>query len=96
MNAALTARLPDDDSTASSDIWDLQYQRPIPTIDKDEVLVKTSYVALNPYDWKGVKHRFALTGEKRVMGRDGSGVVWQTGSDVKRLRRGDRVSKSPR
>ncbi len=87
---ALTARLP---CLEKKDVWEVESQWILPVLGVDEVLVKNSYVALNPYDWKAIKYRFALKEEKTVMGRDGSGIVWRTGSEVERLKRGDRVSQ---
>ncbi|KAK4686738.1 hypothetical protein P7C73_g3386, partial [Tremellales sp. Uapishka_1] len=56
-----------------------------------EVLVRTAYVALNPYDWQGVKYGFTLAKEERVLGRDGAGIVESIGQDVTRFAVGDRV-----
>jgi hypothetical protein len=66
---------------------------PIPTIEDDRVLVKAHHVALNPYDWKGVRYKFALKEVAAVMGRDGSGVVVSVGDKVKLFEPGDRVCR---
>ncbi|KAI1798192.1 GroES-like protein [Ganoderma leucocontextum] len=55
--------------------------RPIPIIDDDEVLVKTSAVALNNSDWKGT-----------IPGWDVSGEIVQVGKDVAARKVGERVA----
>ncbi len=64
---------------------------PVPTLDKDEILIRTTAVTLNPTDWKHV----AFIAEPGVtVGCDFAGIVEQLGSDVKNasLKKGDRVA----
>ncbi|KAJ4298205.1 hypothetical protein N0V90_006104 [Kalmusia sp. IMI 367209] len=53
----------------------------------DEVLVKTIAVALNPTDWKHVGYGIISA----TVGCDFSGIVQDVGSEVTRLKKGDRV-----
>lgn len=64
----------------------------LPALKPDGVLVKTYHVALNPYDWKGVRYNFALKTAPAVLGRDGSGIVVAVGESVSEYKAGDRVS----
>ncbi|KAL1407873.1 hypothetical protein Q8F55_007309 [Vanrija albida] len=84
---ALLAALP----KPEIDPWTWTEDHPHPDVGTDEVLIETHYVALNPVDWKGVKYRFGLTPEPKVMGRDGSGIVVAVGDGVTDLAAGDRV-----
>lgn len=86
---ALLAQIPKDDLKA----WSLVTAYPVPSLGPDQVLIKTSHVGLNPYDWQGVAFRFAIGPEAKVMGRDGAGVVVAKGSDVTRYDVGDRVGR---
>jgi hypothetical protein len=77
-----------------SEPWSLHRNHQPPTVGEDEVLVRNSYVGLNPFDWKGVKHRFSLKDLPSVLGRDGSGIIVSVGPAVTGLKQGDRVSRS--
>lgn len=65
-------------------------QVPVPTLDRDEILVRTTAVTLNPTDWK---HIAFLSPPGVGVGCDFAGVVEQLGPDVKNstLKKGDRV-----
>lgn len=87
---ALLARLaPHGQST-----WQIAETHPTPTLGPGQVLVHTTHVALNPFDWQGVAFRYNVGPEAKVMGRDGSGVVVSIGDGVTRFKSGDRVSPS--
>ncbi|KAF9895251.1 hypothetical protein FE257_000153 [Aspergillus nanangensis] len=63
--------------------------RPIPTLRDDYILVKTVSVALNPTDWKHIKH---LAPPGSLIGCDYSGIVEAVGKDVQKpFKKGDRV-----
>ncbi|KIW01275.1 uncharacterized protein PV09_07314 [Verruconis gallopava] len=64
--------------------------RPIPKPRPDQILVKPSYVALNPTDWKHVEFNLAAPG--CISGCDYSGVVEEVGSAVtKSFKKGDKI-----
>lgn len=66
--------------------------RPVPK--PNEVLVEVRYAGVNPVDWKirsGYLKDFMPVPLPYIPGIDFSGVVSETGSDVKRLRRGQAV-----
>ena len=85
---ALLTRLPDDGASA----WSYTLQHTIPVPSATEILVKTSHVGLNPFDWQAVAYKFGVTKVAKVIGRDGSGVVAEVGSEVQEFKVGDRVS----
>jgi hypothetical protein len=85
---ALLARIP----TKGQTPWQLADSHPIPPVGPDQVLIRTLYVGLNPFDWQAVEYRFGIGHEAKAMGRDGAGVVVEMGSAVKRFKVGDRVS----
>ncbi|KAJ3159330.1 hypothetical protein HK101_001104 [Irineochytrium annulatum] len=62
----------------------------IPKIEKNEVLIKVSHAALNPTDWKHVEYK--LAGPGKVVGCDVAGTIVEVGSDVTRVKVGDRVA----
>jgi len=62
----------------------------IPKYDADEVLVKVHSAAQNPTDWKSLEYGFS--GEGCVPGCDYAGVVQEVGSNVKKVKQGDRVA----
>jgi len=62
---------------------------PVPTIDDDEVLVKTTALAQNPTDWKHVQF---VTNPGTIVGVDYAGVIAKVGKDVTTLAVGDRVA----
>jgi hypothetical protein len=80
--------------SSASEPWSLHRNHHLPTLGEDEVLVRNSYVGLNPFDWKGAKHRFSLKDLPSVLGRDGSGIIVSVGPAVRRLKRGDKVRPS--
>ena len=80
--------------SSTSEPWSLYRNYQLPALDDDQVLVRNSYVGLNPFDWKGVKHRFSLKDSPSVLGRDGSGIIESVGPAVTRFKPGDRVSRS--
>ncbi|CCM05588.1 uncharacterized protein FIBRA_07816 [Fibroporia radiculosa] len=63
--------------------------RPIPTLDDDEILVKTVALAQNPTDWKFVD-RIQIV--DTILGCDWSGYVAQTGKNVTFPKVGDHVA----
>jgi len=78
--------------SSTSEPWSLYRNYQLPALEDDQVLVRNSYVGLNPFDWKGVKHRFSLKDSPSVLGRDGSGIIVSIGAAVTSFTRGDRVS----
>ncbi|ORY25469.1 hypothetical protein BCR39DRAFT_544241 [Naematelia encephala] len=84
---ALLARIPLQGQSA----WHVDHARPVAALGEDQVLVETTYVALNPFDWQGVAFKYGIGQEARVMGRDGAGVIVGVGDKVKRFQVGDRV-----
>lgn len=88
---ALLAALPSGEGSA----WSLREEHPVSKPGEGEVLVRTNYVGLNPFDWQAVDYKFGVGKEPKVVGRDGSGVVVQVGDGVDRFKVGDRVSSSP-
>jgi NADPH:quinone reductase-like Zn-dependent oxidoreductase len=75
--------------------------RPVPTLQKNQVLVKVHAAALNPIDWKLMKGLLSFvpgflvpkpSKEKPIgLGLDISGEVVEVGSEVKDLKVGDEV-----
>ncbi len=69
---------------------------PVPKLSDNDVLIKTSYGALNHLDlfiiegWSGLKLQFP-----HILGADGSGIVAEVGKNVSELREGDRVTTNP-
>lgn len=64
---------------------------PLPSLDKDEILVRTLAVTINPTDWK---HVAFISGPGNRVGCDFVGIVEELGPDVKNssLSKGDRVA----
>lgn len=87
---ALLARL----SPPGESEWVLSHRHPTPGLGHGEILIRTTHVALNPFDWQGVAFKFNLGCEAKVMGRDGAGEVIDVGKGVTRFKRGERVSPS--
>lgn len=87
---ALLAALP----SAERGAWSLREEHPVSAPGEGEVLVRTEYVGLNPFDWQAVDYKFGVGKDPKVVGRDGSGVVVQVGEGVDRFKAGDRVSLS--
>ncbi|WRT67523.1 uncharacterized protein IL334_004495 [Kwoniella shivajii] len=84
---ALLARIPTDGQSA----WQLSHSHSLPTLSEDQVLIRTSYVALNPFDWQGVEFKYGIGEKAKVMGRDGAGDIVAIGRKVERFKLGDRV-----
>lgn len=85
---ALLARIPPPGQSE----WVLAHRHPTPALGHGEILIRTTHVALNPFDWQGVAFKFNLGCEAKVMGRDGAGEVIDVGKGVIRFQRGERVS----
>jgi NADPH:quinone reductase-like Zn-dependent oxidoreductase len=64
---------------------------PIPTPDKDEVLVKIHSSALNPVDWNIQKKGLFIDYFPAVLGCDISGEIVKVGNQVTSYTVGDRV-----
>ncbi|KAI0682215.1 GroES-like protein [Earliella scabrosa] len=62
---------------------------PVPAIDDDEVLIKTSAVALNNVEWKVVEY-FGVPGS--ILGIDAAGEIVQVGKNVTQRKVGERVA----
>lgn len=64
---------------------------PVPSLGKDEILIRTTAVTLNPTDWK---HVAFLSPPGVIVGCDFAGVVEQLGPEVKSasVKKGDRVA----
>jgi hypothetical protein len=76
-----------DDRSDTSDAWfQLSRAANIPALGDDQILVRTTHVALNAYDWASSGHA------NHVIGRDGVGSVIAIGKAVRRLQVGQRVS----
>lgn len=67
-------------------------QRPIPTPQAGEILVKNSALATNPVDFKIQDYGFFVTEYPNVLGSDVAGTVEAVGSGVKHFKKGDRVA----
>ncbi|GAC94107.1 potential zinc-binding dehydrogenase [Pseudozyma hubeiensis SY62] len=67
------------------------HEVPLPTLDKDEILVRTLAVTINPTDWK---HVAMISGPGNQVGCDFVGVVEELGPGVQNtsLSKGDRVA----
>ncbi len=72
---------------------ELEADVPTPTPADDEVVVRVRFAALNPAD-RFLSERLypANPPLPHILGRDGSGVVVETGANVKNCRAGDRVA----
>ncbi|GAB7353551.1 hypothetical protein MBLNU459_g3986t1 [Dothideomycetes sp. NU459] len=64
---------------------------PMPKPEADEVLVKNSAVAVNPVDWKIQDSGHIIQHYPNVLGTDVAGEVVEVGSNVKNVKKGDRV-----
>ena len=62
---------------------------PTPDLRPDYILVRTVAVALNPTDWTSLD---AVGNDGTGQGCDYSGIVEEVGSNVRRLKKGDRVA----
>jgi NADPH:quinone reductase-like Zn-dependent oxidoreductase len=66
-------------------------QAPMPTPDADQIVIKNKAVAVNPVDWKIQDSGYFIKNYPNVLGTDVAGEVYQVGSNVKHLKKGDRV-----
>ena len=58
----------------------------------DEVLVKNAYVAINPCDWKIQQGGRGIPHYPNILGADIAGKVVEVGSNVDRIKKGQRVT----
>ncbi|KAI4157079.1 MAG: hypothetical protein L6R39_000793 [Caloplaca ligustica] len=66
--------------------------RPIPQPQASELCVKNHALAINPADWKIQDYGIFITKYPNVLGSDIAGVVEAVGPDVKKFKKGDRVT----
>ncbi|KAF7825851.1 putative quinone-oxidoreductase-like protein, chloroplastic [Senna tora] len=69
-------------------------QIPIPTPNKDEVLIKVEATSINPFDWKvqkGMLRPFLPRKFPHIPGVDVTGEVIEVGSGVQKFKPGDKV-----
>ena len=83
--------LKDFGSVDNLDIADI----PTPRIQKDEVLVEVRAISINPVDLK-IRHGAEMVGREKdtlpmILGWDISGIITETGADVKNFKTGDEV-----
>ena len=67
---------------------------PIPTIDPNQILIKTHAASFNPLDFKIVRGDFKAVRKiqfPRGIGRDVSGIVEKVGKNVRKFKVGDKV-----
>lgn len=57
----------------------------------DEVLIENAFVAVNPCDWKIQQFGRGISHYPNILGADVAGVVVEVGSNVHRVKKGDRV-----
>ena len=63
----------------------------VPSPGPDDVLLRVEAAGLNPLDWKIQETGLYTTTYPVLLGEDGAGVVVAVGSNVDRLKIGDRV-----
>ncbi|KAF8597876.1 GroES-like protein [Ceratobasidium sp. AG-I] len=66
-------------------------QRPIPSPQGKQALVKVTAAAVNPVDWKIVDYGIFLTEFPAVLGLDGAGVIESVGPEVTDFKKGDKI-----
>ncbi|KAL8944896.1 MAG: hypothetical protein Q9216_000186 [Gyalolechia sp. 2 TL-2023] len=66
--------------------------RPIPSPQGSELLIKNRALATNPVDWKIQDHGIFVTKYPNILGSDISGTVEAAGPDAKIYKKGDRVT----
>jgi len=86
---AVLARL----AEPGQETWQFTAAHPVPSPWVNQVLIRTTHIGLNPFDWQSVAYKFGITNDPKVIGRDGAGVVVQVGTHVTRFKEGDRVSR---
>jgi len=65
---------------------------PLPQLkEKDEVLVRTEYIGLNPVDWKSPDYGFSIPELPYVAGRELVGTIVKTAGESTRLKPGQKV-----
>ncbi|KAL9006727.1 MAG: hypothetical protein Q9188_000505 [Gyalolechia gomerana] len=67
-------------------------ERPIPSPQGSELLIKNRALATNPVDWKIQDYGLFVTKYPNILGSDISGTVEAIGPDVKLFKKGDRVT----
>jgi NADPH:quinone reductase-like Zn-dependent oxidoreductase len=66
--------------------------RPVSKPGAREILVRNHAIAVNPVDWKIQDYTFYVTKYPNVLGSDVAGIVEEVGSEVKHVKKGDRVT----
>ncbi|KAF8608435.1 GroES-like protein [Ceratobasidium sp. AG-I] len=66
-------------------------QRPVPSPQGKQALVKVTAAAVNPLDWKIVDYGIFVTEFPAILGFDGAGVVESVGPDVTGFKKGDKI-----
>jgi len=66
-------------------------EAPMPKAGDDEVLIKNKAIAINPVDWKVQDTGMFIQNWPIVLGCDSAGEVQEVGSNVKNVKKGDRV-----
>jgi NADPH2:quinone reductase len=67
-------------------------ERRVPEPQGGEILIKTTVVGINPYDWRARDWGLFVEGKlPLVLGNDIAGVVEKVGSGVTRFKKGDRI-----
>ena len=80
------AVVPEGELTRLAEIKDI----PKPSINDDQILIKSKAYAINPTDWKHIVFKLSKPGD--VIGSDVSGIVEEVGSNVTSFKKGDVVS----
>lgn len=66
--------------------------RPIPSLPPNCLLIKTSFISLNPHDLVDIYPPFSFSNPGNLLGCDYAGTVEEVGSEVTRaFKKGDRV-----
>ncbi|KAK3331522.1 chaperonin 10-like protein [Apodospora peruviana] len=66
-------------------------ERPIPSPEPGEVLIRNHAIGINPLDWKRFHRGFLIRSSPTVLGADSVGLVVSVGSSVTEFKPGDRV-----
>ncbi|KAF7550709.1 hypothetical protein G7046_g7933 [Stylonectria norvegica] len=66
-------------------------KRPTPSPGPGEVLIRNSFIAINPVDWKRQSWGFKVSCYPAILGADVCGIVVDVGSSVIAFKPGDRV-----
>ena len=70
------------------DVKEAQFPKPA----DDEVVVKVHAVAINPVDWKLQRNAMFPLNYPTILGHDVAGVVFEVGSKVSNVKKGERVT----